>query len=83
MSRQRTKHFATVVPASVSFPPHQVEQLLLDIPSAAKALSSTVWTVRGLHASKKLRFFKLGRRFVVDIADIRAFIDTQKRENAA
>lgn len=78
MAQQKRKTSCLVPVTS----PRPVEQLLLDIPSAAKALSSTVWTVRGLLYSKKLPFFKLGRRLVIDIADIRAFIDAQKKEAA-
>ena len=36
-------------------------------------LSSTVWTVRHLHWSKRLVFKKVGRKFLVHIDDLKAF----------
>jgi excisionase family DNA binding protein len=50
------------------------EPLLLDIKSAAHLLSSTTWTVRNLLWAKKIPFVKIGRRFLIDPADIRAYI---------
>ena len=50
------------------------EPLLLDIPAAARALSTTVWCVRDLLWSKKIPHIKLGRKFLIDPADLRAFV---------
>ena len=41
-------------------------------------LSSTPWTVRHLHWSKKLAFKKVGRRFLIHIDDLRAFAASLK-----
>lgn len=49
------------------------ELLLVDIPTAAKMLSTTTWQVRTLHWSRRLRFVKLGKKFVVPIEKVRAF----------
>jgi len=54
------------------------EPLLLDIKAAARALSSTPWTVRNLLWAKKIPFIKIGRRFLIDPADLRLFIARQK-----
>ena len=57
-----------------------VEPLLLDIPAAARTLSTTVWQIRELLWSKKIPFVKIGRRFLVRPADLRAFVDAQMAE---
>jgi excisionase family DNA binding protein len=59
------------------------EPLLLDIKGAARTLSSTTWTVRNLLWAKKIPFVKIGRRFLIDPADIRAFIAREKAEQTA
>jgi excisionase family DNA binding protein len=46
-------------------------------------LSSTTWTVRNLLWAKKIPFVKIGRRFLIDPADIRAFIAREKAEQMA
>jgi excisionase family DNA binding protein len=61
------KKIAAVVPISP-------EPLLVDLKHAAHLLGSTVWTVRGLLWDKKLPFVKIGRRFLIDVADLRAFV---------
>ncbi|MCU1240571.1 MAG: Helix-turn-helix domain [Candidatus Acidoferrum typicum] len=60
-----------------------VEPLLLDFQGAARMLSSTTWTVRNLLWAKKIPFVKIGRRFLIDPADIRAFIAREKAEQMA
>jgi hypothetical protein len=52
--------------------------LLLDIPSAAIALSSTIWSVRSLLWAKKIPHIKIGRKFLIDPADLREFIQRLK-----
>jgi hypothetical protein len=64
--------------------PEQLEQLvmtepmLLDIRGAARALSSTVWAVRGLLWDKQIPYIKIGRKFLIDPADLRSFIQRKK-----
>jgi excisionase family DNA binding protein len=58
------------------------EPLLLDIRGAAHALSSTVWTFRSLLWKKEIPFIRIGRRFLIDPADIREFIQRKKEEAA-
>jgi len=70
----------SAVPA-VAFP--AVEPILVDIKGAAHLLSSTAWTVRNLLWTKKIPFVKIGRRFLIDPADIRAFIAREKAEQMA
>jgi Helix-turn-helix domain len=52
--------------------------LLLDIPAAARALSTTVWAVRSLLWAKEVPFIKIGKRYLIDPADLRAFIAKRK-----
>lgn len=54
------------------------EPLLIPIPEAARRLSATIWAVRELLWAKKVRYIKLGRRFLIDPADLRAFIEREK-----
>jgi excisionase family DNA binding protein len=66
----------SAVPAQTPVTPP--EPLLLDLPAAARALSSTVWTVRGLLWRSEIPHIKVGRRFLIDPADLRAFIARRK-----
>ena len=50
------------------------EPILLDIKSAARLISSTPWTIRHLLWAKKIPFVKIGRRFLIDPADLRAYV---------
>jgi excisionase family DNA binding protein len=78
MVRQKPKRLVvpSVPPSSdTAFP---VVPLLLDIPAAARVLSSTVWAVRSLLWSKELPFIKIGRKFLIDPTDLRAFVEKQK-----
>lgn len=68
----------TQAPRSPFAPVAISEPLLLDINGAARMLSSTPWTVRHLHWSKKLAFKKVGRRFLIHIDDLRAFAASLK-----
>jgi excisionase family DNA binding protein len=68
---------ATIVPISLP------EPVLLDIKGAAHMLSSTTWTVRNLLWAKKIPYLKIGRRFLIEPADIRAFIAREKAEQMA
>jgi excisionase family DNA binding protein len=54
------------------------EPLLLDIHGAARALSATPWAVRSLLWDGKIPFIKIGRRFLIDPADLRAYIAREK-----
>jgi hypothetical protein len=55
------------------------EPMLLDIHGAARALSSTVWSVRQLLWDKQIPYIKIGRRFLIDPADMRSWIQKQKQ----
>jgi excisionase family DNA binding protein len=73
------KNLPTIVPIDAVAP----EPLLLDIKAAARVLSSTTWTVRNLLWAKKIPFIKIGRRFLIDPVDLRAFIARQKSTQIA
>jgi excisionase family DNA binding protein len=47
---------------------------LVDLERAAFLLGSTVWTVRGLVWDKKIPYVKIGRRFLIEVSDIKNFI---------
>jgi len=47
--------------------------LLVDIPTAARMLCTTVWCIRAMHWSRKLRFHKLGKKFVINADHVREF----------
>jgi excisionase family DNA binding protein len=74
---------AVPIPSAVALTVPSPEPLLLDIKGAARMLSSTTWTVRNLLWAKKIPFVKIGRRFLIDPADIRAFIAREKAEQMA
>ena len=65
------KNISSVVPAV------HPEPLLLDIPAAARALSTTVWAVRALLWDKQIPFVKIGRKHLVRPADLNHYIDSQ------
>ncbi len=77
------KKSAAPIPSAVPLTIPLPEPLLLDIKGAARMLSSTTWTVRNLLWAKKIPFVKIGRRFLIDPADIRAFIAREKAEQMA
>lgn len=58
------------------------QRLLVDIPAAARLLSTTVWAIRELLWSKQVRFVRIGRKHLIDPADLRAFIEKQKTVTA-
>ena len=51
--------------------------LLVDIPTAAKMLSTTVWQIRQLCWDKKLQYIKLGRKWLFTPASLEAFVRKQ------
>ncbi len=61
----------------VSVVPANPEPLLLDIYGAARALSTTVWAIRSLLWDKQIPFIKIGRRFLVRPADLKAYIESE------
>lgn len=64
-----------------SVPPLETgpQPLLVDINGAAKLLSSTPWTIRGLLWARKIPFIKVGKRFLIDPADLRNFIAVRRK----
>jgi hypothetical protein len=48
--------------------------LLVDIPTAAKMLSTTVWQIRELGWSKRLPYIKLGKKWLFTPASLEAFV---------
>jgi excisionase family DNA binding protein len=54
-----------------------VAHLLVDIPTAARLLSTTVWQIRELCWAKKLPYIKLGRKWLFTPASLEAFVRKQ------
>jgi excisionase family DNA binding protein len=59
------------------------EPLLLDIHGAARMLSATPWAVRSLLWDNKIPFVKIGRKHLIDPADLRAYIAREKSGGVA
>jgi len=66
------------IASPVSTVPTSFEPILVDIPAAARLLSTTVWAIRGLIWSKQIIPIKIGKKYLLDPADLRAFIQRQK-----
>jgi len=69
------------MPKNISTAPS--EPLLLDIHGAARALSATPWAVRSLLWDGKIQFVKIGKKFLIDPADLRAYIAREKSGGVA
>jgi excisionase family DNA binding protein len=53
---------------------------MLTIPQAAQYAAIALWRVRTLIWNNELRAVKIGRRFVIDRADIDRYLDAQLKE---
>lgn len=71
----KKKPAVLVLPEPVAPTP---EPILLDIQGAARALSSSVWSVRALIWDQKIPHIKIGKKFLIDPADLRAFVQREK-----
>jgi excisionase family DNA binding protein len=78
LQKRSSKQSSSVPAVSFTTP----EPLLLDIKSAARVLSCTTWAVRSLLWSKEIPHIKIGRRFLIDPADLRSYIARQKERAA-
>ena len=65
------------MPAKPSFAVGAPAPLLVDIPTAAKMLSTTVWQIRQLGWAKKLRYVKLGKKWLFTPASLQEFVRKQ------
>jgi excisionase family DNA binding protein len=70
-------------PASIGSPAVLAEPapapLLYDIPSTAKILSTTTFAVRELCRSNRLKFVRLGHRWLISLDAIHRFIRDAER----
>jgi hypothetical protein len=57
----------------------QPEPLLIDIKGAARLLSVGPWAVRSLLWGRRLKFIRIGKKFLIDPQDIRTFITENKK----
>jgi len=51
---------------------------LLRISEAARYLSTTTWFIRSLIWSHSIPFLQLGKRHLIDVQDLDAYVDSQK-----
>jgi excisionase family DNA binding protein len=56
---------------------------MLSIPQASAYAACAGWAIREAIWSHDLRAIKLGRRYVIDRADLDAYIDARLKERAA
>jgi excisionase family DNA binding protein len=59
-----------------------VEPRLLGIKGAASYLGTTIWQIRTLVWSKKIRHVRFGKRILFDRADLDRYVDDQLKEAA-
>lgn len=59
-----------------------VEPIVVDIPTAARLLSTTKWAIRQLIWSKQIHPIKIGKKLVIDPADLRAYVQKRKARAA-
>ena len=57
---------------------NQPEALLVDIKTAAKLLSATPWAIRSLLWGGEIPFVRIGKKHLIDPADLRAYIQRNK-----
>jgi excisionase family DNA binding protein len=69
---------ASVVPTSCSFVPTLIVPRLLRIQDAARYLGATNWFVEELIRNNQIRSLVLGKRRVLDIHDLNAWIESEK-----
>jgi excisionase family DNA binding protein len=61
----------------------ELQPRLLDIPGAARYLGVRVYTIRDKIWSGQLPYLRLGKKFMLDRADLDAFVERRKvREKA-
>jgi excisionase family DNA binding protein len=75
----------TQLPSAVFPANHQasVQPRLLRVAEAARYLGATPWFIRSLIWSHSIPFLQLGKRHLIDVRDLDAYVDSQKTERAA
>jgi excisionase family DNA binding protein len=57
-----------------------LQPIAVDIKRAAEMLCTSRWQIRQLLYSGKLSAFKLGKKYLIRISDLQAFVDEQARQ---
>ncbi len=73
----RNKSVSNVV--SITPEPASVSPLLYDIPATARIMSTTTFAIRELCRSGRLKFVRIGHRWLVSTAAMRNFISQAER----
>jgi excisionase family DNA binding protein len=72
--REKKPAASKKIPGTASSPVINDPVYLVDIPEAARRLSTTVFAVRGLIRSNKLKFISVGHKQLISPAAIQEFI---------
>jgi excisionase family DNA binding protein len=64
--------------AGTPSPVPAVQPILVNIKTASQMLGTTVWSVRELLWAKKIPHVQIGRRYLVDPADLQAYVEKLK-----
>ena len=79
MSRKRTSASAPASPVALANAPNPSSTpRLLRVHQAAEYLSVTPWFIRSLIWSRSIPFLQFGKRHLIDVRDLDAYIDAQK-----
>jgi excisionase family DNA binding protein len=74
MLRKRTSPVVAITAVPETTPPPR----LLRVQQAADYLSTTTWFIRSLIWSRSIPFLQLGKRHLIDVQDLDAYVDSQK-----
>jgi excisionase family DNA binding protein len=77
MRKKKSSVQASLVATPV-VPESKAAPRLLRIQQAAEYLSATPWFIRSLIWSRAIPFLQLGKRHLIDVRDLDAYVDSQK-----
>jgi len=63
----------------ISSPPQRVNKRLYSIPEAGQYLGRTVWAVREMIYAGKIPYIRDGRRMLLDVRDMDAWIEDSRQ----
>ena len=79
MSTKRSAVVSKKQPSAVPSPNQTtIQPRLLRVAEAARYLGATSWYVRTLIWSHSIAFVKFGKRHLLDVRDLDAYVDSQK-----
>lgn len=63
---------------AIASPTPEVRPLLVDLKTAARMLGTTLWAIRELLWANEIPHVQIGRRFLIDPADLQAYVQRLK-----